>query len=190
MASDGGGYFSGLFDSVSQGDLDLISGIGAGISAYSQMEAADMQAEIREEQLKAKQAQVEVQEQEAALQAQQKQNRINERLADQLEKIRSAQSTSNVVMGSGSKQDVRSGMRGDARETKQRIDQNLRLRQLRREAQRKALEDRADFEPDFLAESGKIGAMQGLTQFGLNMARRKVNNREARENIGGPATNE
>jgi len=164
--------------------FDALSGISSGFSAFSSIIAADEKAAQQKFRLEQKRKDQELQTEADRLQAEQKQEEINERLDDTLAQRRAIQGASGVDIGSGSARRVREETVESASEAKQRVANNLRLGQLERQSRIGQLAIAEEFRPEITELRGRKRAAQGLSQFALGVAQKKRRKKRRREELG------
>lgn len=176
---------------LSSGTLDILSGVSTGISAWSQMQAADQKAELLEERAKMQEQQYEIRQEKAetqaevdSLNAQDKQQQINEQLDKSLGKLEASKAASGTV---GSTRARRSSIIESASDAKQSITDNLRMGRLARQAQIDQAGIMSEVAPEMTRSraeemeiSGLNQAVQGLTQFGIQTSQRRIRQKQQR----------
>lgn len=152
---------------------EVMSGVGAGFGALSNVLAANEKADQKEYELKQKRKDLEVSADAGRVKAQQKQLKINERLNNALAQQKAMQAAKGVQTQSGSAEVSREETIEDAQEAKQRVGTNLHLNRLEKQSRINQLGIMEDYAPDIIEKQGYGKALSSLGQWMGGMAMKK-----------------
>lgn len=139
-----------------------------GTASIADAYIADKQAGMKADQFEQQAAQMDLQMEEAMLRAKQRQDKINSQLADVMATQEAAFSNSGISLNSGTVQNEYERTREEGRDAKARIQSNARRQQTTMKSQQQGLLSRGE-----QAElQGDMAAAQEIGKFAMNTFRR------------------